>query len=114
MTALKKPLQTPTINTSGLRPLGRAVLVEPVQHELKSSIIHIPETAKERSMMVETHARVIAVGPEAWSNEKAPRAVVGDLVMVSKWCGHICQGPGDGKLYRMINCEDIFCAIEEK
>lgn len=110
----KQPSKTTIpLNTSGLRPLGRAVLVEPVVNELKTTLIEIPATARERSMMIETHARVVAIGPEAWSEEKSPRAVAGDLVMVSQWCGHITHGPKDQKLYRMINCEDIFCAIEE-
>lgn len=89
------------------------MLVEPVVNDLKTDRIVLPESARERSMMIETHARVVAIGPEAWIKEKAPRAIVGELVMVSKWCGHITYGPRDQKLYRMINCEDIFCAIEE-
>lgn len=98
-------------NTSGLRPLGRAVLVEPVESELRTDKIIIPENVRERSMMVEVFAIVVAIGPEAWKEEAHPRAQVGDKVMVSKWCGHICQGPGDNKMYRMVNAEDIFCEV---
>jgi co-chaperonin GroES (HSP10) len=100
-------------NTSGLRPLGRAVLVEPTENQLKATLIAIPETVKARSMMVETQARVIEVGSEAWSNEKSPRAKPGDLVMIARFSGHLCEGPRDRKAYRMVNCEDIFCAVEE-
>lgn len=98
-------------NTSGLRPLGRAVLIEPIQSELKTDKIIIPENLRERSMMVEVTGRVVAIGPEAWKEEKYPRAQVGDIVMISKFCGAIMQGPQDNKLYRMVNAEDIFCEV---
>lgn len=101
-------------NTSGLRPLGTAVLVEPYDSEFANTTLVIPETARERSMMVEVHATVIAVGPEAWVKEGCKRAQPGDKVLVSKWCGHITQGPADGKMYRMVNAEDIFCKIVEE
>src|SRR5882762_1688266 len=92
-------------NTSGLHPKGRAVLVEPVETELVSKIIKIPDTARERSMMVEVNAIVIEVGPEAWREERSPRAIVGEKVLVSRWCGHITTGK-DGNLYRLVNAED--------
>ena len=101
-------------NTSGLRPLGRAVLVEPYDDEFHSTMIEIPATARERSMMVEAHCVVIAVGPEAWKEERVPRAKPGDKVLVSKWCGHITGKTVDGKQYRIVNAEDIFCAIDKE
>lgn len=102
------PKSSMMTNTSGLRPLGIAVLVEPYETELVSKILHIPETARERSMMVEVHATVVAIGPEVHAVRKIEP---GDKVLVSKWCGHITQGPADGRLYRMVNAEDIFCVI---
>ena len=87
------------------------MLVKPVQTELVSSIIELPETAKERAMMIEMNAVVIEVGPEAWKEEKVPRAVPGEKVLVSRWCGHITTG-ADGKLYRLVNAEDIFCGVD--
>lgn len=107
------PKVSTKMNTSGLHPKGRAVLVEPVETELASTTIIIPETARERAMMVEVHAVVVEVGPEAWKEERVPRAVSGDKVLVSKWCGHITQGPRDGKLYRLVNAEDIFCGVDK-
>jgi len=105
------PKLSTTKNTSGRHPKGRAVLVRPVETELVSNIIEIPETAKERAMMIETNAVVIEVGPEAWKEEKVPRAVPGEKVLVSRWCGHITTG-NDGKLYRLVNAEDIFCGVD--
>src|SRR5256885_4634174 len=56
-------------NTSGLEPLGVAVLVEPYEPEIKKTTIVLPETARERATMVECRALVIAVGPFAWHDE---------------------------------------------
>jgi len=99
-------------NESGLRPLGHAVLVEPYEPQKKESLIVMPETVKERTLMVETRAVVVAVGPEAWVDESSPRAAVGDHVMISKFAGVMATGIKDGKSYRFVNDRDIFCALE--
>lgn len=99
-------------NESGLRPLGRAVLVQPYEPEVKKSMIVMPETVKERSAMVETRAIVIEVGPAAWDDEPKPRAQPGDKVLISQFSGAIATGTKDGKKYRLVNDRDIYCAIE--
>jgi len=100
------------MNKSGLKPLGRAVLVEPYEPEVKKSVIHIPDTVKERTQMVETRAIVVDIGPSAWYDEPAPRASAGDKVMVSKFAGVMVKGTADGKMYRLVNDLDLFCRIE--
>ena len=101
------------MNTSGLRPLGRAVLIEPKDPEEMSTTIVIPESARDRMQMAEQRAVVIEVGVEAWLDEREPRAAPGDLVLISKYAGTMAQGPLDGKTYRLINDRDIFCKITE-
>jgi co-chaperonin GroES (HSP10) len=100
-------------NKSGLTPVGQAVLVEPYEPErnVKSSIIAIPPSARERMTMAEQRATVVAIGPEAWKDEKGPRAKVGDRVMISAYAGMMTTGPRDGKQYRVINARDIFLCI---
>lgn len=100
-------------NLTGLKPLGQAVLVEPYEPErhVRSRIIEIPVTAQERMTMAETRAIVIAVGPEAWKDEKQPRAKIGDKVMVSAYAGTMTTSPVNGKKYRVINARDIFLQI---
>jgi co-chaperonin GroES (HSP10) len=100
-------------NTSGLIPVGHAVLVEPYEPEVKKSLIALPDAVKERSAMIETRAIVIAVGDAAWEDEKVPRAMVGDKVLISKFAGVMAQGPEDQKQYRLINDRDIYCRIKE-
>ena len=99
-------------NKSGLKPLGYAVLVQPYEPEMKKGLIVMPETVKERSAMVETRAVVIEVGPAAWTDEKAPRAIPGDKVLISKFAGAMATGTADGKPYRIVNDRDIYCRIE--
>lgn len=109
-TALKTT--TKAGNPSGLRPLGHAVLVEPYETQRKDSRIALPDNVKERTLMVETRATVVEVGPAAWSDEPVPRARPGDKVLIAKFSGHMATGTSDGKVYRLVNDRDIFCAIE--
>lgn len=101
-----------TVNTSGLVPLGHAVLVEPYEPEIKKGVIEIPDTVGERTAMVESRATVIAVGACCWPDEP-PRAKPGDKVFITKFAGYMTKGPKDGKRYRLVNDNDIFCRIEE-
>lgn len=101
-----------TKNLSGIHPVGRAVLISPYDQDLGISKIFIPETVRERTMMVETRGKVIECGPETWKTESRPRAKVGDVVIISRYTGAIVIGPLDKKVYRMVNDEDIFCVLE--
>jgi co-chaperonin GroES (HSP10) len=98
-------------NESGLKPLGRAVLLAPYEPEIKSSVIAIPDTVLDRTRMIDQRAVVVEVGPEAWKEESQPRAVPGDKVMIARYSGILVQGPNDGQSYRVVNCNDIFTAI---
>lgn len=99
-------------NTSGLEPLGRAVLVRTVEiEEVKASTIVIPESVKKTSAVMEQRAVVIAVGPAAWEDEKVKRAEPGDKVIITYLAGYVARGPKDGRMYRLVNDRDIFCKI---
>ena len=99
-------------NTSGLRPLGQAVLVSFYEPEKKDSLIVMPDNVRERTLMVEQRAIIVEIGPVAWQDEP-PRAAVGDKVLISKMAGAAAVGPKDGKPYRLINGRDVFCRIED-
>jgi co-chaperonin GroES (HSP10) len=102
------------MNKSGLKPLGKAVLIEPYEPEIKKSIIELPQQVQERTRMVETRAIVIEAGPSAWVEEAQPRAKPGDRVLISKFAGVMIspEMTEDGKSYRLVNDMDIFCQIE--
>lgn len=99
-------------NTSGLKPLGRAVLIEMLKaNDPKRGMIEIPQHVRESSTIMEQHAKVIAIGACCWNDEPEPRCGVGDKVIVTKMAGYVTRGPADGKLYRMVNDRDVFCKI---
>lgn len=100
------------VNESGLKPLGRAVLLEPYEPERLSSIIAIPDEAVGRMQMVEQRAVVIEVGENCWCDEPTARAKPGDKVLVARFAGYMAKGTKDGKSYRFVNDRDIFAAIE--
>ncbi len=100
------------MNKSGLRPLGRAVLVKPYVPERVASVIELPDFVEAQSSSLEQRVVIIEIGPTSWCDEPAPRAKVGDRVLVSKFAGHMAKGTADGEQYRFVNDRDIFAAIE--
>lgn len=102
------------MNKSGVKPLGRAVLVKPYTPERKEGLIVLPAEALQRDQMVEQRAIVIEVGKFAWHDEPEPRASAGQKVLVSKFAGYMVQGTADGEQYRLVNDRDIFAAIEQE
>lgn len=101
-------------NESGLSPRGKAVLIRAYEPEVKAGLIEIPEQVSRNMAMVEQRAVVIAIGPDAWSDEAQPRAAVGEKVMVTRYAGMMVQGTKDGQQYRLVNDRDLFCAIVEE
>lgn len=104
---------TQPVNTSGWIPAGRAVLVLPNDVQDKKSLIHLPATVTDRTKMMQDRAIVIAVGPEAWSEESAARAKPGDQVILAAFSGYLLEGD-DKKLYRFVNERDIFAVRNQE
>lgn len=100
------------MNESGIKPLGRAVLVKPYTPERKESLIVLPDEALSRDQMIEQRAIVVEVGKYAWHDEPEPRASAGQKVLVSKFAGYMVKGTADDVQYRLVNDRDIFAAIE--
>lgn len=102
-------------NTSGLVPLGRAVLVKPYDPEADrvKGLIQIPADVRRNMNMADQRAIVIAVGPDAWKGESL-RAVPGDKVLVGRFSGYFAPGSQtkDGQEYRLVNDNEIFCRLE--
>lgn len=104
------------MNKSGLKALGRAILVKPYEKEIEKAVsetkIIIPENVRESTVSMENRVIIVEIGPEAWVDEKAPRAAVGDKVLVTRAAGNKVRGTADGEWYRLINDRDIYCQIE--
>jgi|SRR5580704_1225661 co-chaperonin GroES (HSP10) len=105
---------TAVVNESGLEPCGLAVLVRPYETEIKTTLIAIPDSVKDRMALFQDRAVVIEIGPWAWHDEPQPRAKVGDHVIIAKFAGVMVQGILDGKPYRMINDRDLFCKVKKE
>lgn len=97
-------------NESGLKPLGRAVLLEHYEPERKGGLIVIPDNVKDRTVMIEQRAVVIELGDHCYPDEPA-RCRPGDKVLISKMAGYLAIGPADGKRYVIVNDRDIFARI---
>lgn len=103
------------INTSGLEPLGRAVLVTPYLVEaMTSGGLYLPPDVRKKDQMAEQRAIVVKAGPLAWRDEPSPRAYPGDRILFSKYSGYTAIGPADGKEYRIVNDSDIFMRISQE
>jgi co-chaperonin GroES (HSP10) len=102
------------MNNSGLKPVGRAVLVKPYEPEKKQGLIVIPDAVEDRLRTVEQRAIVVEVGPSCWKDEDVARATPGDKVLVSAFAGYMARGPKDGEQYRFVNDKDIFARIVEE
>jgi co-chaperonin GroES (HSP10) len=100
-------------NLSGLKPLGRAVLVKYDEMEQKGLIV-IPDSVRDRNYTLEQRATVIEAGAAAWKDEPEPRAFPGDRVLVSKMAGYLAISPVDGQRYAMVNDKDIFAKITKE
>ena len=98
-------------NTSGVSPLGRAVLVEYYEPERKGTLVYVPESVRKGEVLIEQRAVVVEIGPACWPDEPA-RAKVGDRVLIARLSGYQLTGPADGKLYRIVNDRDIFARID--
>lgn len=99
------------MNESGLKPLGRCVLVKPSELEMQRGAIQLLDSTVTDAHMLQMRVEVVEVGPHCWSDEPTPRAKAGDIVLVAKMSGHLVKGPKDGKQYRAINERDIFMAV---
>lgn len=101
-------------NESGLKPLGRAVLVRMIElEEMKTTLIAIPEHVRKNSSVMEQRAIVVEIGPSCWEDEKEQRAQPGDKVLLTKMAGYVARG-ADGQIYRLVNDRDIFAQITEE
>jgi chaperonin GroES len=105
-------------NTSGVNPLGDAVLVKP-DNDLptKHGILEIPQSIVDRHSMAQTYGILIAWGPTAFKFEEKEYGVtyqpkVGQRMMFSKYGGIIVKGE-DGKQYRMFKDGDLLAEVSE-
>ena len=101
----------PGENSSGLHPLGRAVLLWPIETGLKTTKIHLPQNIKDRQLTLDTVAWVVEMGADCAKDEGGVRCKVGDPVIVAALSGSMREGK-DGVLYRFVRHMDIYGLVD--
>jgi len=124
-------------NESGIYPSGNRVLIYPdqVNEQLKDSVIELLQDTIDQNQSANASGTLVSVGPDAWqhitervfriidgqmrhveSRKKGysqPFAQVGDRISFAKWAGQKYNGK-DGKLYLVVNDEDVTCKIDKE
>jgi chaperonin GroES len=115
-------------NESGIHPLLDRVLIRPdeIEEKTEGGII-IPDTVGEKHAMAQSIGTFIAAGPDAYTHyvDKDAEGRVtsirgysrnpvkpGDRVAFGKYGGLQVEGK-DGKVYRLMNDEDVTAIVEE-
>lgn len=98
-------------NTSGLDPRGRAILIELYAVPTHSGPIELPHDVVRQNQLAQQRAVVVACGPLAYSGEPVPRCKPGDHIIFGKYAGYQAEGPADGKAYRLIEDNAVFCIM---
>lgn len=101
----------------GIRATGFTVFVavEPIEEKSKGGVF-IPDSVREKDVMVQTRGRIASIGPVAFDFANFPEGsapAVGDAITFAKLAGVRFKGD-DGLDYRAINDRDVFGIIEEQ
>lgn len=102
----------PSGNGSGLHPLGRAVLILPLDVAPPASLIQLPAGVIARMRVQDTEGYVVELGPSCEEDEGGLRCKVGDRVAIAAMSGTMRVGQ-DGQVYRVVNHRDIYLTIDE-
>jgi len=98
-----------------MKPVGEKILVEVIEEEgVASKLIEIPEVVKEKYRDSAQGAKIIAMGPLAFLEEKEREEdypKVGDQVMMARYAGYPMKN-GTRSL-RVIADQDITLIIGE-
>lgn len=97
-----------------IKPCGHRVLVKPIPTETKTaSGIVLPDSVKQKDQRDQQKGHIVDIGLTAWKgfDEGNPWAVIGDLVLFSRYGGKsIFEGETE---YRILNDEDIVAIVSE-
>lgn len=94
------------MNKSGMQPVGRRVLVKPVEvEEVSEGGIVLAKRHVEREEMAQVRGEVVAMGSDAF-NELSDKLSIGDKCMIARYAGVLIDGD-DGEKYRLCWDEDI-------
>ena len=109
------------MNSSGIIPLDKRVLVKPDSVETKTAGgIILPDSVNEKKAMAMMKCTVVAIGETAWFEAEHDarnygaefaRPAPGARVLIGKYSGVEVTGL-DGESYRLMNDEDVIGRLE--
>lgn len=110
------------MNSSGIIPMDKRVLVKPDSVETKTAGgIILPDSVNEKKAMAMMKGTVVAIGETAWFEAEHDarsygaefaRPAPGARVLIGKYSGVEVTGL-DGESYRLMNDEDVIGRLEE-
>jgi chaperonin GroES len=110
------------MNSSGIIPMDKRVLVKPDSVETKTAGgIILPDSFNEKKAMAMMKGTVVAIGETAWFEAEHDarnygaefaRPAPGARVLIGKYSGVEVTGL-DGESYRLMNDEDVIGRLEE-
>lgn len=107
----------PTLNNSGINPLGYKIVVLPKEVEEKTKGgLYLPETKVEKDEFQRREGIIVAMSPMAFCNPDWPadaqKPQVGDRVMFARYQADELTGK-DGRKYWIMNDTSVMATIEE-
>lgn len=110
------------LNTSGLVPLDKRVIVKKDPPDEKKGSLIIPESVRQKEKFAMTKATVVAVGTHAWGEAgydaqrfglEFDAPAPGDRVKIGRYAGDNFDGD-DGQEYTILNDEDVLGFLGEQ
>lgn len=101
-----------------IHPTGFRVLVElaDVEKKSKGGIILTHEGGESVHKRGQETAVVVELGPTAFKayDDGQPWCKVGDKVRIIRYSGNVIEDTDTGKMYSIINDEDIYAVLEDE
>jgi co-chaperonin GroES (HSP10) len=99
-------------NTSGFSAAGhRVLLISPQAEEVTASGLILSRKTVDENKATAVLARVVEIGPDAWSDKSTDFAQVGDTVLIGQYVGKFHKSELDGLEYRFVNDLDIISRV---
>jgi co-chaperonin GroES (HSP10) len=99
-------------NTSGFSATGhRVLLLGPQAEEVTASGLILSRKTVDENKATAVLARVVEIGPDAWSDKSTDFAQVGDVVLIGQYVGKFHKSELDGLEYRFVSDLDIISRV---
>src|SRR5690242_6460341 len=106
------PAKSQPVNTSGIHPTGRTVLVrlDPIPR-MSEGGIEMPQEIIDRDNLAQIRGNLIVSGPSAFKDGEHLFLEPGSRVIFRRYAGEPVDG-NDGLSYRIMNDKDIYATVD--